>query len=132
MPSIYVRFRGEPDIAAQREVSGQKLGRATWGRGAELPDRQAHWSTPRAPAARRREAQSWPLRPPASKREATRVRRDFAPPPARSSSHLREKLLEQSAQLERWAIAAVAHDGRRDVCAPPARELSVASASRWR
>jgi hypothetical protein len=24
-------------------------------------------------------------------------------------------LLEQSAQLERWAIAAVAHDGRRDV-----------------
>src|SRR5262245_22147822 len=59
-------------------------------------------------------------------------RRDFDPPPARSSSHLREKLLEQSAQFERWALAAVRHHGRRDVCAPPARELSVASASRWR
>jgi hypothetical protein len=34
--AIYVRVRGEPDIAAQREASGQKLGRATWGRGGEL------------------------------------------------------------------------------------------------
>src|SRR5262249_12094226 len=47
--------------------------------------------------------------------EATRVRRDFDPSPARSSSHLRQKLLEQSVQFERWALAAVAHDGRRDV-----------------
>src|SRR5262249_24414567 len=33
----------------------------------------------------------------------------------RSSSHLREKLLEQSAQLERRALAAVRHQGRRNV-----------------
>src|SRR5262249_31502266 len=48
-----------------------------------------------------------PLRPPASKREPTRVRRDFDPPPARSSSHLRQKLLEQSVQFERWALASL-------------------------
>ena len=41
--AIYVGFRGELDIAAQREASGKKLGRATWGRGAGLPDRQAHY-----------------------------------------------------------------------------------------
>src|SRR5262249_54061073 len=72
------------------------------------------WSAPRAPAAQRRGTQSWLLRLPASGGEATRARRDFDPRPAQSSSHLREKLLEQSAKLERRPLAAIAHDRRRD------------------
>src|SRR4029077_14712873 len=92
-------------------VGPRHLGTRRWA-SARSASTLVHAASTRSP---RREVQSWPLRPRASKREATRVRRDFDPPPARSSSHLREKLLEQSAQLERWAIAAVAHDGRREV-----------------
>src|SRR5262245_59329031 len=74
---IYVRFRGEPDIAAQ-------------------------W------AATRPEAKS------------QRGTYTLATPPIaylRTSllSRLVQKLLEQAAQFERRAIAAVAHDGRRDI-----------------
>jgi hypothetical protein len=59
-------------IAAQRAATGQKLGRRAYGPGATPGLQEAAPTgehTPRAAAARRREAQSWPLRPPAPWRE---------------------------------------------------------------
>jgi hypothetical protein len=56
----------------------------------------------------------------------TQVRRDFDSAPARPSSHLGEKLLEQPGQFEGRTVAAVTHDRRREV----ARAIDFAIANR--